>query len=709
MIVSDKTFNLALIGNPNSGKSSLFNLLTSANQKVGNFTGVTVEKKSAKLKIKDAKETRITDFPGCYSVYPNSQDEQIVVRTLVDPNYSEYPDAILYVADASKIEKQLLLLTQVVDLGFPVIMAMNMADLLEEKNITIDLQKIAHYLGIEIVSISTRSQQGISELKEKLASLVKKPNHFIPKRKGTYPVSESTATIVAQLMEKGYSNHAYQAILIANHAAWLPFLSDEQKQEIQSWKQAEKQDDIDLQIKETMFRYDSFAPVLKNAIQKPKENSKEKFNPDVILTHPILGPIISILVLGLVFQAIYSWSSAPMDWIESFLGFLSSTVKDILPASWFTDLLTDGIISGIGGVLVFIPQIAILFFLIGIFEEIGYMARVAYIWDRIMQFFGLNGRSTVALVSGGACAIPAIMSARTISNRKERLITILSTPFISCSARIPVYTVLIGFVVPSTAHWMGLNLQGIAFMGLYFLGILGAAIVSLFFKFVLKSEEKSYLALELPEYRMPVFRNILYNVFEKVKAFVVEAGKVILVVSIVLWFAATYGPGNSIANAETEANQIALQQNLSDSETDEMIASKKLEASFAGKFGKLIEPAIEPLGYDWKIGIALMTSFAAREVFVGTMATIYSIGSEEDELKIRDRMAQEVNVKTGKPTYSLATSLSLLIFYVFAMQCMSTLAVIKRETNGWKYPVLIFFLATGIAYIGALLAFQLLK
>lgn len=397
-----------------------------------------------------------------------------------------------------------------------------------------------------------------------------------------------------------------------------------------------------------------------------------------------------------------------MDWIEWVFAWSSNQLKLLLPDAWFADLLTEGVLAGLGGVLVFIPQIAILFFLISILEEVGYMARAVFLFDRLMQRFGLNGRSIVALISGGACAIPAIMSTRTIANPKERLITILVTPLISCSARIPVYTVLIGFVVPAITVGGIFNAQGLVFMGLYVLGILSALISALVFKYVLKTEGYSFLMLELPEYRMPVFKNVLLTVWEKVKSFILEAGKVIMLISIVLWFLASYGPPRQMEQARAEALSLAAAENMDDDATQDLVAARQIETSFAGYLGKFIEPVIQPLGFDWKIGIALITSFAAREVFVGTMATIYSIGSSDDEYSIRDRMAKERNPITGEPIYTLGTSLALLLFYVFAMQCMSTLAVVRKETGTWKWPAIQFFYMTATAYISALLAYQFL-
>jgi len=460
-----------------------------------------------------------------------------------------------------------------------------------------------------------------------------------------------------------------------------------------------------------MSRYADFGPVARKVITQDKKAPKSATDKiDAIITHRVIGPLIFFAIMFFVFQAIYSWSEAPMDWIDQFFAFSSNIVRNILPAAWYTDLIVDGIIAGLGGILIFIPQITILFLLISILEETGYMSRAVFMFDGLMQRFGLNGRSIVSLVSSGACAIPAIMATRTISSWKERLNTILVSPLISCSARIPVYAVLIAFVVPEEKMYGIFNLQGLAFMGLYLLGIAGALLAALAFKYILNvKSENSYLMIELPQYKPPIWKNALLNVKEKVSTFIFEAGKVILVISVLLWFLASYGPSTAMQSAEKEATAYIETNNLSELESENYLASKKIEASYAGYLGKFIEPAIRPLGFDWKIGIALITSFAAREVFVGTMATIYSVGSADDQATISEKMAAEVHPSTGAKVYSPATSLSLLIFYVFAMQCMSTLAVVKRETKSWKWPTIQFFFMGAMAYFGSLIAYQLMS
>ncbi len=708
--VANKVFTFAVVGNPNAGKSSVFNQLTGLRQKTGNFPGITVEKKIGKITLSQQHEATLIDFPGTYSFYPTSQDERIVVQTLANPTDTNFPDAVLYIADVSKLEKHLLLLTQVKDLGLPVILALNMSDIAEKEGIYIDTDYLSNQLNVPVIAISGRTGNGIELLKLEMLDLIAATKKTDVSKNNYYPLSVAAiqvANVVKEQLPQIQTD--FQAVLIAHHYDWLPFLNPAQRLAIEQSVNDAGFISLRQQVEETMQRFDRFTPIVRQAIRRgTQQPSKITERLDAVLTHSIAGPIIFFAIMFFVFQAIFAWAEYPMTWIETVFTDGGNWLKYILGTGWLSSLLADGILAGLSGVLVFIPQIAILFFLISILEEVGYMARVAFLFDRIMQAFGMNGRSVVALISGHACAIPAIMSTRTISNWKERLITILVTPLTSCSARIPVYTALIGFVVPSTTVAGIFNLQGLAFMGLYLLGILGALIAALIFKWILKSKERSFLLLELPEYRTPVLRNVAYTVWEKVKTFVTEAGKIIIVISIILWALASFGPSGKILQAEKDAITYAEENELDEMQTKDLIAARQIEASYAGILGKTIEPVIRPLGFDWKIGIALITSFAAREVFVGTMATIYSIGSAQDELTLSQRMAQERR-PNGEKVYSLATALSLLIFYVFAMQCMSTLAVVKRETNSWKWPAVQFLFMSGMAYLGSLLVYQLLS
>ncbi len=698
-----RLFTFAVIGNPNSGKTSLFNQLTGLRQKTGNFPGVTVEKKSANIQISENQLITLIDFPGTYSLYPTAEDERIVVQMLTNPKDTHYPDAIIYVADVSRLDKHLLLFTQVYDLGLPIILALNMTDVAEKEGTQVQTDLLAKALQVPVVPVSGRTGSGLAQLRREMLQLC-----FASDSTNAPFYTLSTQEIELQhLISKTLPvNTPYQAVLLAHHHGWLPFLNEAQRQQIQAACKHVAFNSLHHQVQETMQRFDRFTPIVQKIMRKGHSAAATLTQRlDALLLHPVLGLVFFFVLMLLVFQAIFSWATYPMDWIEGVFAEAGNWAKYVLGSGWLSSLIADGILAGLGGVLVFIPQIAILFLLISILEEVGYMARVAFLFDRLMQAFGMNGRSVVALISGGACAIPAIMSTRTISNWKERLITIMVTPMISCSARIPVFIVLIGFVVPAEALY-GWG-QGLAMMGLYLLGIGGALLSAFVFKWILKNRDQSFLMLELPDYRPPVMRNVLLTVWEKVKAFVTEAGKIIIIISIILWALASYGPPGALAQAEAEAITYASDNQLNTQEIQALVAARQIEASYAGILGKTLEPAIRPLGFDWKIGIALITSFAAREVFVGTMATIYSLGGTDDESSVRARMAQERNPVTGTPVYGFATALSLLVFYVFAMQCMSTLAVVKRETQTWKWPLIQFTFMSSLAYLSSLIVYQI--
>lgn len=697
---------IALVGNPNCGKTSVFNILTGMRQKTGNFPGITVDKKIGKLKLSEKYDAELIDLPGTYSLYPLSSDERIVIQSLLQKSDPNYPEIVVYVVDSMHLEKNLLLFTQIRDLGIPVVLALNMTDLATKNGVKINTVKLAEEIQAPVVRISGRTGEGMEDLKQEVINLLEAGEKEICPC--FYKLQANEAKIAALFQEVFPEYNQYQALVIAHHYEWLP-ISAEQKRKSYQILSENKFDALDAQVNETMQRFNAFSPIVKRSLTLGGAKSEVTKKIDKTLTSNVFGLAIFFVIMLFVFQSIFEIASYPMDWIDNAMGSLASFTKASLPAGWVTNLLSEGLIAGIGGIVIFIPQIAILFFFISLLDELGYMARVAYMLDRIMTKFGLNGRSVVALISGAACAIPAIMSTRTISNPKERLITILVTPFISCSARIPVYAILIAFVVPKTKVLGFFNMQGLVFMGLYLLGIFAALGSSYILSKIMGKTEQSYLLLELPDYKMPSFRNIFYEVWEKVSQFVFEAGKIILVISVVLWFSASYGPSEKIQTAEIQAIEIAKEKLFTDAQTEDLIASKKLEASYIGHLGKFIEPAIEPLGYDWKIGIALISSFAAREVFVGTMATIYSIGSEDQESSIRKKMAKEINQDTGKPRFTLAVSLSLLIFYVFAMQCMGTLAVVYRETKTWKYPLIQFFFMTGLAYVSSFIVYQVLK
>jgi ferrous iron transport protein B len=655
-VAAEKTLKVALAGNPNSGKSTLFNILTGLNQKIGNFPGVTVDKKSGFAKIKSTV-IEFIDFPGAYSLNALSEDEKVLPVVLHDKNNPVHPDVVLYVADATNLRRSLFLCTQIMDTGIPVILVLNMIDLLEKSDEAIDVARLAEELGIKVFAITARDAKGIEELKLALIEPFE-----LPKRK---------------------------------------ILSEEINESDKAKKQRT----------ETIQRYKAIGEVLKKTVTKKESGlgSSVTKKIDDILTHRIYGFLIFFAVLFLVFQSIFSWSAYPMELIEKLFSASEEFLLNHLPAGMLTELLVNGILAGISGVVVFIPQIALLFAFIGILEDTGYMARVSFITDRMLRKFGLNGRSVIPLISGVACAVPAIMATRTIPNWKERIITIMVTPLMSCSARLPVYTLLISLVVPSEKVLGFLNLQGLILMALYMIGFIAAILTALLMKFIIKARERSFFIMELPVYRAPRWSSVGLGILEKVKVFVFEAGKVIVAISIVLWVLSSHAPGDRFQKIEEQFRAPEFSQQHTPEELEKRIATEKLEQSYAGIMGHAMEPVIRPLGFDWKIGIALVTSFAAREVFVGTMATIYSVGDENNTMSIREKMQAEINPETGEKRYSTAVAFSLMIFYAFAMQCMSTIAIVYSETKSWKWPLLQFIYMSALAYLSALVVYQVMR
>lgn len=705
--MSETVKKIALLGNPNAGKSSLFNQLTGLRQKVGNFPGVTVERKSGFIKSEHIGEIEIIDLPGTYSLYPTSLDERIAVNALMDTNNRDHPDAIIYILDVTHLERHLLLLTQIIDLGFPMVVAMNMNDIAAQQNIVCDENKLSEAFGLTFIKINGRTGEGIDAVKQKMNHLLTEKSSE-PQPSAFYDLIPEEKEMAAKVGNLLSVKNEYHALLLAHHAKKISFLKDTQHRQLLDMVQQANFNPINNQLDEIMQRYNKFTPIVNSVLSRSFTNAVTLTDKiDFVVTHKVFGPLIFFGLMLFIFQAIFAWSVIPMDWIDQQFAYLATYLQSVLPVNLLSRLLTEGLIPGISGVLVFVPQITILFLLITLLEEIGYMARAVYMFDNIMQKFGLNGRSIVALISGGACAIPAIMSTRTISNWKERLITIMVTPLISCSARIPVFAVLIGFIIPN--YKIGfLNSQGLVFMILYLIGISAALMASYVFKKVLKSDEFSFLMLELPEYRKPHWKNVFYTLYEKVSSFMFGAGKIILLVSLVLWFLASFGPKIPMEQASNEAIIEASMLKADPQQTELLIASRKLEASYAGYAGRLIEPVIKPLGFDWKIGIALITSFAAREVFVGTISTLYSIGKDADNLTIRQKLQQEKNAE-GKPVFTMAVALSLVLFYLFAMQCVSTLATVYRETKSWKWPVIQFVYMTGTAYVVSFFVYQLFR
>ncbi|NOT36893.1 MAG: ferrous iron transport protein B [Saprospiraceae bacterium] len=691
-----KLQNIAIVGNPNSGKSTIFNLLTGLDQKVGNFAGVTVEKLEGNFISFNKEKILLTDLPGAYSLHTTSKDEQILSKCLIYRDESKPIDGIIYVADLRYLHQQLLLLTQILDLNYPTFIVLSNKDHVSEEL----AQKWQHFIQQKTQCIthamSARKAYSIIQLKEKLNNFIEQ-EHDLVQRKNIYQVPEEFKFSVNEFKKNNHSRSDYHALL-----QWLETDSTKNNS-----SKLEKPLLIRQQIAETMSRYS----LIENWESQIKYQDKQYANTfskklDNILTHPIWGLGIFFIVMFLVFQIMYSWAEFPMTAIENAFAYSSESLKNLLPQHWFAQLLTEGIIPGLAGVMVFIPQIVFLFLMLTLLDEAGYMTRVVYLLDHLLSKFGLNGRSIIGLVSGAACAIPAIMSTRSIYNRKERFITSFVIPLIPCSARIPVYTALIGFVVAPEKVLGIFNLQGLVFMGLYLLGIGTALLIAYALHKFIPDTDQSFLIMQLPDYQLPHYKQVLTTVINKVKAFVIEAGKVIMVISVLLWFLSSFSWPGEFEKIEQIVSKEEKYISLSDEEKSATLEAYKLEHSFAGKIGKLIEPAIEPLGFDWKIGISLITSFAAREVFVGTMSTIYSIGNNSDEVKLRE-VLNSVKRPDGTAFFNFKTSLSLIIFYAFALQCMSTMAVMKRETGGWKIPILQFVLFGLLAYLASLMIYQL--
>ncbi|KQR72789.1 ferrous iron transport protein B [Pedobacter sp. Leaf176] len=697
---------VALVGNPNTGKSTLFNRLTGLNQKIGNFPGITVDKKTGYTKLVDGKNAEIIDLPGTYSLYPKSNDESIVFQVLADKANSSHPDVIVLIVDASNLKRNMLLFSQVADLGIPMILALNMTDLSDKQGIYIDVEKLSKKLGVQVIPISARNNVGIDKLKAAITYTNKVATQI-----NDVEINYLAPEAIDAIKQKINSDNDYYALQILHQHEHLTFFSEQDQIEIEEIEQSNHFESSKIQAAETIARYKHLSTILADVVIDKGTAEKFSFSDklDSILTHKVWGFTIFLLVLFIIFNAIFAWSSYPMDWIESGFGFLTEKGHEYLPSGMLTDLILDGIIAGLGGIFVFIPQIAILFAFISILEDTGYMARVTFMMDKIMSKVGLNGKSVVPMIGGLACAVPSIMAARNIENWKDRMITIMVTPLISCSARLPVYILLISLIIPSKTIFGIISLQGLALMVMYLISFVAAILVAWVMKIIIKAKEKSYFIMELPVYRMPRWKNVFYTMYEKSKTFVFEAGKVIIAISIILWVMASFGPGNRFENIEAKYRK-ALLDTTKTEHVKTLIATEKLENSYVGILGHWIEPVIRPLGYDWKIGIGLITSFAAREAFVGTMATIYSVdGGDEDTSTIRERMASSVNSKTGLPVYSFATGISLMLFYAFAMQCMSTVAIVYRETKGWKWPVIQLVYMTAMAYFAALIAYQLLN
>jgi ferrous iron transport protein B len=703
-----KTIQIVLAGNPNSGKSSLFNSLTGMNQKVGNFPGVTVDKHIGYMQLNELVKAEVVDLPGSYSLYPRRNDEWVSYNVLMNQDAHIHPDVVVAVVDASNLKRNLLFASQLIDLKKPVVIALTMADLARQKEIRIDIPALERELGVPVVAVNPRKNKGMDLLKKRIydtATQTYRPPSFdfIDNKE----LALAAITEAKELLP-GKSDYSVLHHLI-NHESFS--LNKNLQEAIEAVEVKNKFQHTAVQGNEIIQRYQRIQQVMKLTVAERTQKEKQLFAEqlDKVLLHKIWGYAILLSVLFFLFQSVFWIAQYPMDMIE--VGFIKvqSWLGSVLAASWWSDLLLNGVLAGLSGILVFVPQIMILFGLITILEETGYMARISFLTDKLMRKVGLNGKSVMPMISAFACAVPAIMSVRNIENRKERLLTILVTPLMSCSARLPVYTILIALVIPNTYFLGFLSLQGLVMMGFYVFGVLIALTVAWIGKRLIKIKDKSFFILELPIYRSPRWQNVLYTMIEKAKVFVFDAGKVIMVISLLLWVLSSYGPKNVMS--ETAASyETQIQQNPARAAAlEKEKQSALLQQSYAGIMGRAIGPVIEPLGYDWKIGIALITSFAAREVFVGTMATLYSVeGGEQDEKTLRNKMNAALK-PDGTKVYSLATGVSLMLFYLLAMQCMSTLAVVKRETQGWKWPIIQLLYMTGLAYVLSMTAYWLLK
>ncbi len=694
-----KKINIALVGNPNSGKSSLFNYLTGLNQQVGNFPGVTVDKKMGQSRISPDLHATIIDLPGSYSLYPKRSDEWVAYKVLLNQDNTVKPDMVLLVADASSLKRNLLFCSQIIDLNIPVVVALTMMDLAKQKGTQIDIPGLERELGVPIVPVNPRKNKGLEHLKKIIEQSAE--NLYLPPARDFIDNNALAEKAIEQVKDHhpGISN--YRAIhYLINHEHFL--LDSGMQDTIEQIEIDNKFNPTKTQAEEIMQRYGRIKHIMQQTVVEADPLQKAMFNErlDNILLHRRWGYIILITVLFLLFQSVFWVAKYPMNGIEWIFGQLGGFLGSTLPEAWWSNLLINGVVAGLSGIIIFIPQIMILFGIITILEDTGYMARISFLTDKLMRKVGLNGKSVMPMISGFACAVPAIMSARNIENKKERLLTIMITPLMSCSARLPVYTILIALVIPSKLYFGFLSLQGLVMMALYLLGTVMALIVSWVMKWFIKSSERSFFILELPMYRAPRWKNALTTMVEKAKIFVFDAGKVIMMISLLLWALSTYGPKEKMAGVTAKYEQLIKDNPQQSVELNRHRKTELLQSSFAGTLGKAIEPAIRPLGYDWKIGIALITSFAAREVFVGTMATLYSVGEDANENNntLRKKMSMAVRAD-GTKVYDLATGLSLLIFYVLAMQCMSTLAVVKRETRSWKWPTIQLFYMTGLAYL----------
>ena len=654
-------------------------MLCNKNQKTGNYAGVTVASHEGTYIYQD-EEVEIVDLPGSYSIYPTSEDEAIFTKYLIEEQ--EKYSGVIYIADALNLKRSLLLFQQIKDLGIPVLVVLNQMDLAEKRGLHIDSKKLEILIGNRILETNAKANIGIEEIRNAIGN-----NEFSASDKAFFDIPSENLGLVFKISRQINETNFYKV--------WTLIAADTYLGKLESVKTQLNQEDRKcmvpkrLQVQETIRRYQQIDGYMSQIISKKpqfKELLTEKL--DKVLVHPILGYLVFALILLMIFQSVFFIAEYPMNWIDGSFAWLSQFTKTHLPEGPINSLLSDGIIPGIGGIVIFAPQIGILLYFLYLLEDSGYMARVIFLMDRFLRPFGLNGKSIVPLVSGTACAIPAIMSTRNIENVKERLITILITPFMTCSARLPVYSIIIALIFSNETIW-GIQYKALALFAMYFLGFVTALISAFILKYFIKNKGKTFLVMDLPAYKMPLWTYDFKLVLGKVWEFITGAGKIILAVSVILWVLSYFGP-------KDEKQLFQVQSEV------------KLENSYLAKIGRQMEPAIAPLGYDWKMGVGILSSFAAREVFVGTMSTLYSLDDEAEEKTVIEKMKADVK-PNGEKVFNFATGISILIFYAFAMQCISTIAVVYRETKSWKWTAIQLVFMSGLAYFVSMIAYQILK
>jgi ferrous iron transport protein B len=691
---------VALIGNPNSGKTAIFNLLTGLSQKVSNYPGITIDRKIGSVSHHEIKFD-LLDLPGTYSITPETVDERIVSEQILTwiHNPELQPQVIVSVIDATNLSRNLFLTSQIAELGIPLIIALNMMDSINAKNEEINIDALKNlFNAVAVVPMSAVEKMGVNSLKDEICKSINSDETYDITSISIPDEIEDIISPITTFLGTNFDIPteilgAISLRLVTRDSAFMGYINldllseskySDLKKIVSACRDNLNEKGHSSNSIESILRYSWLDSQLAEKLIVKKVDAKVKSKSEVadeIITHPVFGPMIFLGLLYFIFQSIFTWASAPMEFIDSTFAQLGTWLVNVLPSGLLRDLLVEGIVAGVGAILIFLPQIIILILFLCLLEDSGYMARVAFMMDNFMSRVGLHGRSVLPLMSGYACAIPGIMAARTIDSWRERLITILVLPLLSCSARLPVYTLLISAFIPNQTVLGIFNLQGLTMVTMYLLGTCTAFVIAKIFTKLIPQKGNSSFVMELPPYRIPMLRSILNEVFQRAKAFLTDAGKIIMAISIVLWILASFP---KLENGE----------------------SVSIHESYAGRIGHAIEPVIEPLGYDWKIGIGLLTSFAAREVMVSTLATIYNVEeSEDDFVSIKDALKNDKK-PDGSPTFTVLVALSLMVFYVYAAQCMATFAIVKNETNSWKWPMIMMVYMSALAYFGALLVYQ---